>query len=52
MLICSEKKSHRDGERMYVNVLPYSENKDDSFSPMFAWLQAAKTKMLIIFALT
>lgn len=51
MLICSEK-SHRDGERMYVNVFPYSENKDDSLSPMFARLWAAKTKMLIILAST
>lgn len=55
MLICSEKKkrrSHRDGERMYVNVFPYSENKDGSFSPMCTQLWAAKTKMLISLALT
>lgn len=45
MLICYEEKSHRDGERMYVNVLPYSENKDGSLSPMFAQLNAAKTEM-------
>lgn len=32
MLICSEKKSHRYGERMYVNLILYSENKDGSFS--------------------
>lgn len=30
-LMCS-KENHSDGKRMYVNVLPYSENKDGSLS--------------------
>lgn len=40
-----EKKSHGDGERMSVNVLPHPENKESSFSPCL--LETAKTAFII-----
>lgn len=35
MLICSGKKKPQTWERMYVNVLPYSENKEVSLSNVY-----------------